>query len=48
MLLFKGKSLIYIKNNNEPKTDPCGTPVEMSKSLDLELLNSTNCNRSVK
>ena len=35
MLIIKGKSLIYIKNNNGPKTDPCGTPVEMGKCVDL-------------
>ena len=24
-----GKSFIYIRNNNGPKTGPCGTPAEM-------------------
>ena len=34
-LLTRGRLLIYIKNSNGPKTDPCGTPVDMGKCADL-------------
>ena len=35
MSLTIGKSLMYIRNNNDPKTEPCGTPVDMGKVFDL-------------
>ena len=41
MSLTIGKSLMYIRHNNGPKTEPCGTPVDMGKVFDLWPLYST-------
>ena len=30
-----GKSLMYIRNNNDPKIEPCRTPVDKGKVFDL-------------
>ena len=38
-----GKSLMQIKKNSEPKTDPCGTPQVKVFEVDLELFILTNC-----
>ena len=34
VLLTLGRSLIYIKNNNGPRIDPCGTPVVIGPIVD--------------
>ena len=34
---------MYIKNNNGPKIDPCGTPDVMFSVCDVELLNNVYC-----
>ena len=43
-----GMSLMYIRNNRGPRTDPWGTPQVMDLYDDLWLLSSTNCLRFVK
>ena len=40
------KSLMYIKNNNGPRTLPCGTPVLVSKKSESILLKETYCLQS--
>ena len=40
-LLTRGRSLIYVKNSNGPKTDHCGTPVDIGKCANLWSLYST-------
>ena len=37
------RSLIYIKNNNGPRMDPCGTPQTILPLDDVAPLYSTNC-----
>ena len=36
-----GRSLMYIRNNNGPSTEPCGTPVVIYLVVDLYPLSST-------
>ena len=36
MSLTIGKSLMYIRNNNGPKTEPCGTPVDMGNRVGVK------------
>ena len=31
----RGRSIVYIKNSSEPRTDPWGTPAEMSTNVDM-------------
>ena len=38
-----GRSLMQIKKNSGPKTDPCGTPQVTDFEVDLELFILTNC-----
>ena len=38
-----GRSLMQIKKNSGPKTDPCGTPQVIFFEVDLELFILTNC-----
>ena len=38
-----GRSLMQIKKNSGPKTDPCGTPQVTVFEVDLELFILTNC-----
>ena len=38
-----GRSLMQIKKNSGPKTDPCGTPQVTVFEVDLELFIVTNC-----
>ena len=44
----KHKSFTYIKNNNGPKMDPCGTPHVIRTGWDKVPLKETYCNQSVK
>ena len=41
-----GKSFIFIRNNNGPKTNPCGTPIEMFFHEDVCSFKTTLCCRS--
>ena len=43
-----GKSLIYIRNNNGPKTDPCGTPAKMLFHEDFCPFKRTCCCRFLR
>ena len=38
-----GRSLMQIKKNSGPKTEPCGTPQVTVLEIDLELFIVTNC-----
>ena len=38
LVILSSKSLIYIKNNKGPNTDPCGTPLKTSSLISLYLL----------
>ena len=35
------KPLMYARTNNDPKAEPCGTPVDIGKVFDLWPLYST-------
>ena len=42
-----GKSLMYTKNSNDPRTEPYGTPQLFSSNSDDFSLNETYCLRSL-
>ena len=43
MLYHEGTSLMQITNNKGPIRDPCGTPNEMDRGLDVDPLTTTLC-----
>ena len=43
-----GKSLMYIRKSNGPRTEPCGTPQLFPSNSDDFSLNETYCLRSVR
>ena len=43
LVLVVAKSLMYIRNNNDPRIEPWGTPVVIVSKGDFMLLNSTYC-----
>ena len=49
LVILSSKSLIYIKNNKGPNTDPCGTPSKLISSLKLlhVLQHATFCQSAI-
>ena len=43
LVLAVARSLMYIRNNNDPRIEPWGTPVVIVSKGDFMLLNSTYC-----
>ena len=43
-----GKSFIYNRNSNGTRTDPCGTPHDISLVFEFILLKDTNCDLLLK
>ena len=41
LLLANTKSFMYILNKSGPKMEPCGTPVEIVTSFEIQLSNFT-------
>ena len=47
LLVLSSKSLIYIKNNKGPNTDPCGTPLKTDFQFETSPSTTTHCLLSV-
>ena len=46
-VILSSKSLIYIKNNKGPNTDPCGTPLKTDFQFETSSSTTTHCLLSV-